>query len=486
MLPLQLQSHYASLPDHFYEKTTPAAVPHPELIRANEGLAKELNIDISWLKSAEGNSTLSGNHVIDGSTPIAQAYAGHQFGGFSPQLGDGRAILLGEVIARSGDRYDIQLKGSGRTPFSRGGDGKSALGPALREYLLCESMHALGVKTTRALAVISTGETIMRQEGAVSGAVFTRVASSHIRVGTFQYFAARKDLDAVRTLADFAIARHYPECLGTADAHAPYLAFFKSTITAQVELIAHWMSLGFIHGVMNTDNCAVSGETIDYGPCAFMDTFHPQAVFSSIDVNGRYAWGNQPNMGLWNMSRLAECLQPLFHDDEAIAHQLAEDALNEYSAQFNDAYTHRFRAKFCLPSSAPKEVIQEGLSLLANQQVDFTLFFRRLTQVASGQDSSELKQLFPDEAAFENWLKLWQAAADPDQSLTTMQVANPVLIPRNHRVEEAIQHAYREDFTVFHRLHKALKSPFTENPDYQDLEKPPLPQEVVRETFCGT
>lgn len=487
---IPFDNSYARLPERFYKNAEPARVPDAQMIRVNESLAEELGIDSVWLASNEGLAMMSGNHIEEGSEPLSQAYAGHQFGGFNPQLGDGRAILLGEVIAKSGIRCDIQLKGSGRTPFSRGGDGKSGLGPALREYLLCESMHALGVKTTRALGVVSTGEELMRHDGPQPGAVFTRVATSHIRVGTFQYFAAQRDLDAVRTLADFAIERHYPECMGTADPHAPYIAFFKAVITAQAELIAHWMSLGFIHGVMNTDNCAISGETIDYGPCAFMDVFHPQTVFSSIDRDSRYAWGNQPNIGLWNLSRLAECLQPLFHDDEPTAQSLAEASLNEYSDQFGAAYMHRFRAKFCLPESAPSEIIQEGLSLMANQQVDFTLFFRRLTQVAAGDDPSDLKAMFPDEAAFGNWFSLWKAASDTENLLSAMRSANPVIIPRNHRVEEAIQSAYKGDYTAFHRLHEALRTPYAENSaensDVSDLETPPRPDEIVQETFCGT
>lgn len=490
------EKSYASLPERFYKHTNPAYVPDPKIIRTNTELAQELGIDAEWLNSDEGLAILSGNDIEKGSRPLAQAYAGHQFGGFNPQLGDGRAVLLGEVIAQSGTRYDIQLKGSGRTPFSRGGDGKSALGPALREYILCESMHALGVKTTRALGVVSTGEKVMRHDGSQPGAVFTRIATSHIRVGTFQYFAAQRDLDAVRELADFAIARHYPECLSnsnhnqsdsdTTPTHPPYLHFLKATITAQAELIAHWMSLGFIHGVMNTDNCSISGETIDYGPCAFMDVFHPKAVFSSIDRDSRYAWGNQPSIGIWNMSRFAECLQPLLHDDEATAHALTESALHDYSEQFRSAYSRRFRAKLCLPSSAPEEIIQESLTLIANQQVDFTLFFRRLTLVAAGEHPNQLKALFPDEAAFDHWFALWEPLSEPENLLAEMRAANPIVIPRNHRVEEAIQSAYRGNFTPFHRLHEALKQPYTEDLSRSDLETPPSPEEIVRETFCGT
>ena len=313
---IRFDNTYAELPERFYVKQDPARVPAPKLIGINSKLAEELSIDPHWLESPEGVAMLAGNFIPDGAEPLAQAYAGHQFGGFVPQLGDGRAILLGEVNDKSNTRRDIQLKGSGRTPFSRGGDGKAALGPVIREYIVSEAMAALGVPTTRALGAVTTGESVLRQEGSLPGAVFTRVASSHIRVGTFQYFAAQKDTDSVRILADYAIARHYPSCLATADPAAPYKAFLKCVVTAQAELIAQWMSLGFIHGVMNTDNTAISGETIDYGPCAFIDAFHPQCVFSSIDRQARYSWENQPNMALWNLSRLAETLLPLLDANE--------------------------------------------------------------------------------------------------------------------------------------------------------------------------
>ncbi|MGJ8678262.1 MAG: protein adenylyltransferase SelO [Akkermansiaceae bacterium] len=476
---------YANLPQGFFEKVTPAGVPEAQLIKVNVGLAAELGIDAEWLQSEEGLAMLAGNDVVAGSEPLAQAYAGHQFGGFSPRLGDGRAILLGEVLDQQGLRRDIQLKGSGRTPFSRGGDGKSALGPVLREYIVSEAMTALGVPSTRALGAVSTGEVIVRHDGPQPGGVFTRVASSHIRVGTFQYFAAQRDMESVRVLADYAMARHFPQCLGTADDHAPYVEFFKAVIQAQADLIAHWMSLGFIHGVMNTDNTAVSGETIDYGPCAFMDDFHPQCVFSSIDVNARYAWGNQPNIGLWNLSRLAECIQPLFHDDEARAQVLAEEALNEFSGRFNDQYMIRFRAKFGISDAAPAEIIQDGLSMLANQQVDFTLFFRHLTSVAAGASDGILSAMFSDQIVFRAWLKMWRASLD-ESCFEKMKFANPVLIPRNHRIEEVIQAARKGDYAPFHRMNDALAAPFSEKEEYADLELAPEIHQRVKETFCGT
>jgi uncharacterized protein YdiU (UPF0061 family) len=332
---------YAQLPERFFAKQESARVPEPKLVRLNLGLAAKLSLDADWLKSPDGVAMLAGNAIPEGAEPIAQAYAGHQFGGFSPQLGDGRALLLGEVIGADGARYDLQLKGSGRTRFSRGGDGKSALGPVLREYIVSEAMSALGVPTTRALAAVATGEKVMRQEGPLPGGVFTRVAASHIRVGTFQYFLARNDIDGLQVLANYVIARHYP---AAAQAPNPYLALLESVANAQADLIAQWMSLGFIHGVMNTDNTAISGETIDYGPCAFMDAFHPQCVYSSIDSGGRYAWGNQPGIGLWNVTRFAETLLPLLSEDPDEATKLAEAALAGYPERFGGQYT---------PASAP-------------------------------------------------------------------------------------------------------------------------------------
>ena len=474
---------YTQLPGRFFARQEPARVPEPKLIRLNRELAATLSIDVDWLESADGVATLAGNAIPEGAEPIAQAYAGHQFGGFSPQLGDGRAILLGEVIDPNGARFDLQLKGSGRTPFSRGGDGKSALGPVLREYIVSEAMAALGVPTTRALAAVATGETVMRQEGPLQGGVFTRVAASHIRVGTFQYFLARNDIDALRLLADHAIARHYSDA---ADAPAPYVALLKKVAAAQADLIAQWMALGFIHGVMNTDNTAISGETIDYGPCAFMDAFHSQCVFSSIDTGARYAWGNQPDIGLWNLTRFADTLLPLLSEDRSEATTIAEAALAGYSERFGGQYIARFRAKFSLPPEAPVELIKECLDLLDVQEVDFTLFFRRLTRVAGGEDSKTLAAMFSSSEPFEEWFAKWRTKADPARHLADMRAANPILIPRNHRVEQAIQSAYRGDFSPFHRLVDALAAPYADQVEYADLETPPRPEEVIHETFCGT
>ena len=474
---------YAQLPERFFARQAPAHVPEPKLVRLNRELAATLLIDSAWLESNDGVAMLAGNSIPVGSQPIAQAYAGHQFGGFVPRLGDGRAILLGEVIDAAGARRDLQLKGSGRTPFSRDGDGKAVLGPVIREYIVSEAMAALGVPTTRALAAVTTGERVRRQEGPLAGAVFTRVAASHIRVGTFQYFFARNDIDALRLLADHAIARHYPHAAEAAD---PYLALLESVVAAQADLIAQWMSLGFIHGVMNTDNTAISGETIDYGPCAFMDAFHAQCVFSSIDSGARYAWGNQPRIGLWNLTRFAETLLPLLSGDPARSTESAEAALSGYPERFGDQYTARFRAKLALPTEAPVEIIEECLDLLAAQEADFTLFFRHLTRVAGGDTPEAMTAMFSGSEPFTTWFARWRREADPERRLADMRAANPILIPRNHRVEQAIQSAARDDFAPFHRLVDALAAPYTEHVEYADLETPPRPEEVVRETFCGT
>lgn len=474
---------YAQLPESFFSKLSPAQVPEPKLLRVNSKLAATLSIDADWLQSAEGIAILSGNAIADGSEPLAQAYAGHQFGGYNPQLGDGRAILLGEIIATDSKRYDMQLKGSGRTPYSRGGDGKAALGPVIREYILSEAMAALGVSTTRALAAVTTGEIVMRQDGPLPGAIFTRVASSHIRVGTFEFIAARKDISELRALADHTIQRHFPEAL---ESTTPYKNLLDQVIIAQANLIAHWMSLGFIHGVMNTDNTAVSGETIDYGPCAFMDTFHPKCVFSSIDAKARYSWENQANIGLWNLTRFAETLLPLIADDSDQSIAIAQSSLDNFQEYFSGQYMARFRAKFGLADSAADSLVQDGLSLLANQQVDFTLFFRHLTQVASGASNETFLALFNEPSEGGKWLDLWQQATGKSPDVEIMRANNPVLIPRNHRVEQAIQAAYNGDFTPFHRLADALENPYAEQDDYADLELAPLADERVRETFCGT
>ncbi|QBG47026.1 YdiU family protein [Verrucomicrobia bacterium S94] len=477
--PIPFTNTYARLPERFYARQRGTAVPAPQRIRTNPALAQELGIDPAWLETQEALNIFSGNRIAAGSEPLAQAYAGHQFGGFVPQLGDGRALLLGEVIDQNGNRRDIQLKGSGRTPFSRGGDGKSALGPVLREYIVSEAMYALGVPTTRALAAVASGEAVMRQEGPLPGGVFTRVAASHIRVGTFQYFYARNDEDALRELADYTIARHYPDA---AEAENPYIALLDGIVAAQAKLIPHWMSLGFIHGVMNTDNTAVSGETIDYGPCAFMDEFHPNCVFSSIDHGGRYAWGSQPDMARWNLNRFAETLLPLIDGDSGTALDKAKKALMNFMIIFRAEYDRRFRAKFGLPADAPLDIVRSGLSLLTKHQIDFTLFFRHLTY----ENPDELRTFFTDPSPFESWHASWKTATRSKPETEAMQKANPVLIPRNHRIEQAIQAAYAGNYAPFHRLVDALAKPYELRSEYSEYEKAPMPDELVHQTFCGT
>ena len=467
---------YARLPRRFYFKQEAAQVPEPEIIRINSSLARDLSLAPDELKSAEGLAFLSGNATPEGADPLAQAYAGHQFGNFSPQLGDGRALLIGELLDQSGNRFDLQLKGSGPTPFSRSGDGRSALGPVLREYIVSEAMAAQGVPTTRALAAVSTGEPVHRQNGPEPGGIFTRIAASHIRVGTFQYFYGRNDEEALRILTDYTIERHYPEA-------SDPIELLRAVIAAQASLVAHWMSLGFIHGVMNTDNCAISGETIDFGPCAFMDKFHPQCVFSSIDRNARYAWGNQASIAHWNLMRFAETLLPLIDPNTDKAITLAETELKAFGDLFQKNYQTRFLQKLGLPKTSSYDEIDRCLKILTEQEIDFTLFFRRLTLFAAGQSSEPLAELFPDKVIFKDWLNDWnQSSLD----VSKMREANPILIPRNHRVEQAIQAGYQGDFAPFHRLVDALKTPFTEQEEYSDLETPPRPEEAVHETFCGT
>ncbi len=483
-MPIPFDNTYAKLPAKFYSVQTPTPVRQSELIRVNRALAQELKIDANWLESAEGINALAGNIVPKGAAPIAQAYAGHQFANFVPQLGDGRAVLLGEVVAKNGKRFDIQLKGAGPTEWSRRGDGRSALGPVLREYIVSEAMHALGVPTTRALAAVTSGENVRREE-MQAGGIFTRIASSHIRVGTFQYFAAREDNEALRTLADYAIQRHYPEA---AEAGNAYAALLDAVIAAQARLIPQWLSLGFIHGVMNTDNCAISGETIDYGPCAFMEEFHPQCVYSSIDRQGRYAWGNQPQIAQWNLTRFAETLLPLIDTDKDAAIKQAEESLAAFPTKFHSGYLARFSAKLGLSTEADTTApfIKSTLEQMGPQKIDFTLFFRHFTQVAAGEDAAKFRSLWQDKTAASAWLDEWRKFAPTAPQVEAMRAANPVLIPRNHRVEQAIQAGYQNDFGPFHRLVDALANPFAENPEFADFEQTPAVEDRVTETFCGT
>jgi uncharacterized protein YdiU (UPF0061 family) len=481
---IPFDNSYTTLPPHFFARVAPTPVQAPKLIRLNRPLAEELRLDADWLASDAGVALLAGQTTGHGADPIATAYAGHQFGHFTPQLGDGRAILLGEVIDRAGRRRDLQLKGAGPTPFSRRGDGRAALGPVLREYIVSEAMAALGIPTTRALAAVLTGEQVLR-ETALPGAILTRVASSHIRVGTFQFFAARSDLEAVRALADHVIARHYPEAAG---AENPYRALLEGVIARQAALVARWMHVGFIHGVMNTDNCAIAGETIDYGPCAFLDAYDPGKVFSSIDEGGRYAFANQPRIALWNLTRLAECLVPLLGPDEDGAIAVAKEALGGFSPAFNEAYLAGLRGKLGLPAgdeATTEATITGFLQLLADQAVDHTLAFRRLGEAADG-DAAPLRALFIDPAPLESWLALWQARRDPAQDGAALRAVNPAIIPRNHRIEAAIAAAVAGDFAPFAAMTEALQHPFEETAQTRPFMTPPQPEEEVARTFCGT
>ncbi|WP_264213276.1 protein adenylyltransferase SelO [Leisingera thetidis] len=462
---------YAALPGQFYSKLAPQAVKAPRLIAVNEDLARIMGITPGG--PAEMAEVFGGNVQPDGADPLAQLYSGHQFGTYNPQLGDGRAILLGETVGTDGKRRDIQLKGSGRTPYSRGGDGRAWLGPVLREYVVSEAMHALGIPTTRALAAVETGETVWR-EGGLPGAVLTRVAASHLRVGTFQVFAARGDKQSLRQLTDYAIARHFPEAEGP-------MGLLKAVRDAQAELIAVWMAVGFIHGVMNTDNSSISGETIDYGPCAFMDVYHPHTVFSSIDRGRRYAYANQPNIAVWNLAQLATALIQQLDDPEAAVAE-ATGIVHAMPGLTEAAWLRRFRAKLGLTSARESdlELVTGLLTRMAENQSDFTNTFRALA-------AGTARDQFTDPAVFDGWAEGWQARleGEPDPK-AVMRAANPAFIPRNHRIEEMIAGAVAGDYALFHRLNAVLARPYEDQPEHGDLQRPPLPEEVVQATFCGT
>jgi uncharacterized protein YdiU (UPF0061 family) len=464
------------------------SAPAPALLAFNGELAAELGAEAGALEAPEGVAVLVGNVAPEGASPVAQAYAGHQFGGYSPRLGDGRALLLGEVIDVHGRRRDLHLKGSGRTPFARGGDGKAAVGPMLREYLVSEAMHALGIPTSRALAVVATGDRVVR-ETLLPGAVLARVAASHIRVGTFEYAAARGETTLVRRLADHAIARHYPDAAG---AQSPYLAFFEAAVDAQASLVARWMLVGFIHGVMNTDNMALSGETIDYGPCAFMDAFDPATVFSSIDHGGRYAYGNQPRVAQWNLARLAEALLPLLHADAEAAIAAATDVLQSFSDRYLTYWGDGMRAKLGLPPGDDEDraLIDELLELLHAQRVDFGSGFRALSSVVRG-DATAARSQFAEPAPFDAWSSRWLVrlsalGRDREAVAEAMDRVNPVYIPRNHRVEEALVAASAGELGPFRRLLDVLAQPFDERPGLEAYaEAAPATLGAYR-TFCGT
>ncbi|WP_047997032.1 YdiU family protein [Puniceibacterium sp. IMCC21224] len=470
-LNIPFDNSYAALPAGFYSRLDPTAVAAPDLISFNRDLAALMLI--TETSDAELTMLFSGNAVPEGAAPLAQLYAGHQFGQFNPQLGDGRAILLGETVGRDGVRRDIQLKGSGPTPYSRNGDGRAWLGPVLREYVVSEAMHALGVPTTRALAAVRTGEMIQR-EAMRPGAVLTRVASSHIRVGTFQIFAARRDVIALRQLFDYTVARHYPDCT-TPD------ALLQAVIDRQAALVAQWMSLGFIHGVMNTDNCTLSGETIDYGPCAFLDFYDPETVFSSIDRHGRYGYASQADIIVWNMAQLATALLPLMPDADAAVAQFT-DQVHAMPELIRQEWLARFAAKIGIGTPKPEDaaLIGDLLTRMHGNQADFTNTFRALSDGTA-------RDQFTDPTAFDSWAEGWQAriASDPD-AIQRIRQTNPAFIPRNHRIEQMIAAAVAGDDAPFHRLNAVLSRPFDDQPDAEDLRRPPAPSEVVAATFCGT
>ena len=471
---INFDNSFARLPNRFYSNQLPTRVAAPSIVKLNRDLANEIGVNADILTA----NILAGNEIPDGAEPIATAYAGHQFGGWNPQLGDGRAILLGEVVGPDGIRRDVQLKGSGQTMFSRSGDGRATLGAVLREYLVSEAMAALGLPTTRALAATTTGEQILR-EGYEPGAVLTRVAQSHIRVGTFQFYYARQDTEALQLLTDHVIARHFPEALS---ADNPPRAMLEAIVLGQAELVARWMLLGFIHGVMNTDNSAVSGETIDYGPCAFMDVFHPETVFSSIDRQGRYAWNNQPEMAHWNMTQLAQALTPVLGEN---AEAEAQEALSLFAPKFSETFYEGFAAKIgMIGDTAENRMLATNLmGAMAQGEVDFTLFFRRLTLGVVSGDFSDVRAMFTDNKMIDLWLEQWDYSV-VDVSL--MQKSNPIYIPRNHRVEEAIVAANSGDLEPFNRLHNVLSNPYEEQPENAAYENAPKPEEVVQATFCGT
>jgi serine/tyrosine/threonine adenylyltransferase len=478
MLTIPFDNSYARDLQGMYLPWQGAKVPEPRLIWLNEALADDLGLDPAALRSPEGVSMLAGSAMPDGAEPLAMAYAGHQFGGFSPQLGDGRAMLVGEVIDRHGQRRDIHLKGSGKTPFSRGGDGKAALGPVLREVLIGEAMQGLGIPTTRALSAVTTGESVWRDGGPLPGAVLARVAASHLRVGTFQFFYARGEKARLRQLADYAIRRHYPDLDGKEDR---YLGLFRAVVARQMALVAQWMGVGFIHGVMNTDNMTISGETIDYGPCAFMDAHDPATVFSSIDHQGRYAYGNQPLLARWNLARLGETLLPLMADDPQEALPGVQSVIEEAEELYATERRRVFAKKLGVPE-ADDTLIDAFLDMLTAQEADFTLAFRKLGAAARGDDTPLSVHLKAD-PRLAGWLSAWRARLDADAA-PEMDRMNPLYVPRNHKVEEALAAAHDGDLALFERMLAVAADPFTRREGCEDLEEPGTPEKY--RTFCGT
>jgi uncharacterized protein YdiU (UPF0061 family) len=482
---------YARLPERFFQRILPVPVKTPNLIYLNNSLLEELGLNPEFFHEEEGSAIFSGNLIPSGADPIALAYAGHQFGHFSPQLGDGRAVLLGEILDVNGKRCDIQLKGSGQTAFSRNGDGRAALGPVIREYILSEAMHALGIPTNRSLALVTTGEDVLR-ENVVPGAILTRLASSHVRVGTFEFFSARKDIEAIKLLADYTINRLYPEVKG---ADNQYLALIECVLDAQASLIASWMQVGFIHGVMNTDNMAISGETIDYGPCAFMDTYDPKTVYSSIDHAGRYAYGNQGKIGQWNLTRLAECLLPLLGEDEKKTASLAQEIIDTFPNKFAAYWLRGMRNKLGLVTVRTEDasIVQQLLDLMQKHGADYTLVFRQLCDVVNPKSNiEELSKIFSGDSLWVDWLACWHQRVEretraPEKVAESMGRINPIFIPRNHLIEQAINHAVeKKDFSLMDILQELLASPYSDQPSYSKYSNPPKPEERIYKTFCGT
>ena len=483
---------YARLPEVFHYRQAPTPVARPELVALNRDLASSLGLDADWLASAEGVAMLSGNQLPPGAEPIAMGYAGHQFGHWVPQLGDGRALLIGELIDAEGIRRDVQLKGAGPTPYSRRGDGRSSIGPVVREYLGSESMHALGIPTTRALAAVASGESVVRQ-GPEPGGILCRVASSHVRVGTFEYFARSGQIEALRQLADYVIERHAPFCREAAN---PHLAWLSMVIQRQARLIADWLRVGFIHGVMNTDNCSVVGETIDYGPFGFIDAFDPATVYSSIDHAGRYAYNQQPQIAQWNLARLAESLLPLLDPVQEAALEMANDALQAFRYEFETAFHRALSAKIGLQPEVPEHarLALDLLDLMRDGAADMTRVFRGLGRLPSSgpQRDESVRQLFDEPTAFDAWALRWRQrlvaeGRDDAARQAGMQGVNPAFILRNHLAQQAVDAAIeRLDFQPMQRLHRVLSRPFEDQPEAADLALPPRPEQRVLTTFCGT
>ena len=494
MLRLGFDNTYARLPDSFYARLEPTPVSSPKIIIINEKLAEELNLDLKILRSQEGLAIFSGNRIPNDADPIALVYAGFQFGGWSPQLGDGRAILLGELLGRDHARYDIQLKGSGPTPFSRNGDGRSALGPVLREYIVSEAMHALGISTTRSLAAVATGDQVMRDH-LIPGGILTRVASSHLRIGTFQFFAARNEIKSLKALADYAINRHYRELSGQEN---PYIGLLECVIDKQAALVASWNLVGFIHGVMNTDNVSISGETLDYGPCAFMDDYHPTTVFSSIDHAGRYSYENQAPIAHWNLAAFAQSLLPLISNNVDIARNIAQEKIDSFPEKYESIYYTGLKKKFGFGKNKNKNedesIMSEFFGILSKNKVDFTLAFRRLSRLSFFDSSGDslVGDLFDEPQDFDSWAKRWRdrhkfEEISTSERMDQMLSVNPAYIPRNHRIENVIREAEdNNNFEPFHELCNVLGDPYSEHKKFSSYEDKPNSDEIVRATFCGT